>query len=118
MLQAVLSTAQWTREKIMAIRALQEHTADHVRQRLSGIYSRELVELIFTQPYCRIANLVEAGIAERQTVSVYLKELCDIGVLREQRAGRDKLFLHPKLLTLLGGDSNEFLSYSGKDKSI
>lgn len=111
MLQAVVSTAQWTRQKIMAIRALQEHTADYVRQCLPGIYSRELVELIFTQPYCRIANLVEAGIAKRQTASVYLKELRDIGVLREQKAGRDKLFLHPKLLMLLGSDSNELLPY-------
>lgn len=80
MLAAVRNTAHWTRDKIMAIRQLQEHTIDHVRAELPAIYSRELVELTFTQPYCRIANLVDAGIAKRQTASVYLKELHAIGV--------------------------------------
>lgn len=112
MLEAVRSTAHWTRDKILAIRQLQEHTADYVRDRSPGIYSRELVELIFSQPYCRIANVVEAGIAKRQTASVYLKELQDNGVLREQKAGRDKLFLHLKLLQLLSGDSNDFKLYT------
>lgn len=112
MLEAVRSTANWTREKIMAIRQLQEHTIDYVRDNLPAIYSRELVELTFTQPYCRIANLVEAGIAKRQTASVYLKELHNLGVLQEQQVGRDKFFVHPKLLQLLTQDANTFDLYA------
>lgn len=112
MLEAVRSTAHWTRDKIMTIRQLQEHTIDYVRAELPAIYSRELVELTFTQPYCRIANLVDAGIAKRQTASVYLKELHAIGLLREQQMGRDKLFVHPKLLQLLTQDTNSFSPYS------
>jgi len=38
---------------------------------------------LFKQPYCRIANVVDAGLAKRQTASVYLKSLAEIGVLRE-----------------------------------
>lgn len=49
-----------------------------MRQRLPKIYSHELVQVIFEQPYCRIQNLVENGLAKRQTTSVYLKQLCDI----------------------------------------
>lgn len=112
MLDAVRSTANWTRDKIIAIRQLQEHTIDYVRAELPAIYSRELVELTFTQPYCRIANLVDAGIAKRQTASVYLKELHAIGVVREQQMGRDKLFVHPKLLRLLTQETNTFTPYS------
>lgn len=63
------------------------------------------------QPYCRIANLVEAGIAERQAASRYLKALGSIGVLREQTSGREKLFVHPKLMTLLTRDGNGFDPY-------
>ena len=111
MLEAVRSTAHWTRHKVMAIRQLQEHTADHVRKHLPALYNRELVEIIFNQPYCRIAHLVEAGIAKRQTASLYLKALQGIGVLREQKSGRDKLFLHPKLLQLVGSDENDFAPY-------
>ena len=38
--------------------------------------------------------------------SKYLKELCDIGVLSEISLGRDKLFIHPKLMSLLRGENN------------
>jgi Fic family protein len=112
MLRAVEDTAVWTVAKIGAIRALAAHTADHVRRRLPKIYSRELVDIVFEQPYCRIANLVEAHVAERQAASRYLKALASIGVLREQTFGRERLFVHPKLMTLLTHDVNGFEPYS------
>jgi Fic family protein len=111
MLKGVEETAIWTREKIDAIRALLTHTSKHVQSRLPAIYSRELVELIFSQPYCRIANLVESGLAKRQTASVYLKLLVDIGVLNEIKVGREKLFIHPKLISLLKQETNKFSAY-------
>ncbi len=96
----------------MAIRKLAEHTTEHVRARLPKIYSRELVDVIFEQPYCRIGNLVEKGIAKRQTASSYLKDLVALGVLREVPYGKEKLFIHPKLMLLLTRDSNDFASYA------
>ncbi len=111
MLRAVEDTAVWTTAKIAAIRSLAAHTADHVRRRLPKIYSRELVDIVFEQPYCRIANLVEAGVAERQAASRYLKALASIAVLREQTFGRERLFVHPKLMTLLTRDDNGFEPY-------
>ncbi len=101
MLGAVTDTARWTTAKIQAIRQLMKQTGDRVREREPSLYSRELIELIFAQPYCRIGNLVDAGIAKRQAASEYLKRLCAVGILEEVKAGREKLFLHPKLLKLL-----------------
>jgi Fic family protein len=101
MLSAVEETAHWTIRKIGAIRALIDAIADKIRSEAPKLHSRELVELIFTQPYCRIGNLVEAGIARRQSASVYLRKLCEIGVLEERRAGREKLFVNPAFLRLL-----------------
>jgi Fic family protein len=111
MLRGVEETAGWTTGKIAAIRKLAAATTEHVRQALPKIYSHELVEMIFEQPYCRIANLVEAGIAGRQAASRYLKALVGAGVLREQALGKEKLFVHPKLMTLLTRDSNAFEPY-------
>jgi len=88
------------------------NTTGNVRRRLPKIYSRELVGIVFEQPYCRIANLVEAGLAARQAASRYLKALVSIGVLREQTSGRERLFVHPKLMTLLTHDDNAFLPYT------
>ena len=77
--------------KIEAIRKLQAHTTEHVRRAAPKIYSHELVELIFELPYCRIQNLTQRDIAQRQTASVYLKELVRLGVLEEKAVGREKL---------------------------
>ncbi len=110
-LRGVEDTAQWTRVKIDAIQALAAHTMEYVRDRQPKICSRELVDVIFEQPYCRISNLAEAGIAKRQAGSRYLKHLVEIGVLREQKVGRERLFIHPKLMELLTLDSNEFEPY-------
>jgi len=111
MLEAVEDTARWTVEKIRAISRLLDHTCGYVRFRLPKVYSRELVEMTFIQPYCRISNIVEAEIAKRETASTYLKALADIGVLRELKVGREKLFFHPKFLTLLTTDENDFPGY-------
>ncbi len=111
LIQGVEETAIWTRKKIEAIRKLSSHTAEHVKQRLPKIYSHELVEMIFERPYCRIQNLTDAGIAGRQAASRYLKQLIGIGILEEVPMGREKLFVHPKLLNLLRRDSNAFTEY-------
>jgi len=111
MLQAVEETSRWTTAKIAAIRALAEHTATHVRERLPKVYSRELVDVIFEQPYCRIGNLVDKQIAQRQAASRYLKNLVGIGVLREAQVGKEKLFIHPKLMELLVREGNTFAHY-------
>ncbi|HMN92790.1 MAG TPA: Fic family protein, partial [Hydrogenophaga sp.] len=112
MLQAVADTSKWTTGKIAAIRALAEHTTEHVRTRLPKIYTRELVDVIFEQPYCRIGNLVDKGIAQRQAASRYLHDLAALGVLREMTFGKEKLFIHPKLMQLLSRDSNAFQFYA------
>lgn len=110
-LKGIEDTASWTVKKIEAIRSLLEETKDYMQDKLPQIYQRELVDLLFEQPYTRIQNLENAGIAKRQTASKYLKELCDIGILEEVPIGRDKLFIHVKLMELLRGESNRYTSY-------
>ena len=87
-------------------------TIEHVKQAAPKVYSHELVDLIFELPYCRIQNLVEKDIAGRQAASRYLKKLSEIGVLNAVVVGREKLFIHPKLMQLLTRDSNRLVAYS------
>lgn len=112
MLKAVEYTARWTTDKIAATRQLVDITTLHIRDHLPNVYSHELIEIIFQQPYCRISNLVDSGIAKRQTASSYLQQLCEIGVLREIKAGREKLFIHTKLVALMTSDSNHIAPYT------
>lgn len=111
LLAAVEETASWTTAKIAAIRGLAEHTQGVVRNRLPKFYTHELVQLIFEQPYCRIGNVVEANIAGRQAASRYLKALASIGILEERTVGKEKLFIHPKLMRLLTRESHTFSPY-------
>ncbi len=111
MLAAVTDTAQWTTAKIQAIYRLQAEANTFARLRASRIFSRELMDVLFAQPYCRIQNLVEADVAKRQTAAVYLKQLAAIGMLTEVKQGREKLFIHPNFLRLLTSDDHPVLPY-------
>lgn len=99
--EAVRETAVWTSSKIAGIANLMAEIEVLIRTRAPKLPAHDLVQVIFTQPYCRVANLVERGIAKRQTASVYLKTLVELGILQERKEGRDNLFLNPRLLTLL-----------------
>ena len=112
-LKGVEQTCVWTTDKIKAIRELMYHTSQYVQTQLPKTYSWELVEALFKQPYCRIGNLVAAGVAKRQTASVYLKQLAELGVLREVKSGRETLFIHPKYIELLTGEENVWVYYAG-----
>lgn len=114
LLQATSETARWTTQRIRAIKTLMDDTADYARRAAYGAYSRELVELIFVQPYCRIKNVVDAGIAERQTAAVYLKKLAAVGVLEEVKAGREKLFINPRLMRLLTREAPGDISFPAR----
>jgi Fic family protein len=103
MLRAVEETAQWTTGRITAIRDLFDATVERCQREIPRVYSKELIELIFQQPYCKIAFAVEAGIARRKTASEYLQELERVGILFSERRGRQVIYRHPALLEALAG---------------
>jgi len=106
MLEGIRVTAIETREKIIAIRTLLDRTLEIGRTKLPGkVYSKELIELLFHQPYTKTQNVVDAGIAERKTAAVYLRELEKIGVLRSLKSGKEVLFLNVKLFQLLSASA-------------
>ena len=94
-------TALWTTGRIHAIRDLFDRTVERSRRELPKVYSKELIELIFRQPYCKIGFVVETGIAKRKTASEYLQELERIGVLVGETRGREMIYRHPALLEVL-----------------
>ena len=112
MLDAVEDTSKWTCSKIKVIVELMQKTREYVRKELPGIYSSELVDLLFVQPYCRISNLVEADIAQRQAASQYLKKLAKIKVVEEVERGREKIFINPRFMAVLLNENNSYSTFS------
>ncbi len=102
MLEAVEETSRWTCGKVRAIEGLLDRAIERCRSGLPGrVYSKELVELVFANPYSKIASVVEAGIAERQTAGEYLSELVKIGLLVDRKVGRERIFINHELVDLL-----------------
>lgn len=102
MLEAIEQTSIHTRKKIISIRELIEETLTFAKKRLpSRVYSKELIELLFHQPYTKVQFLVNAHIAERKTAAEYLKEIEKIGVLKVKKMGKENIYLNVKLFNLL-----------------
>jgi Fic family protein len=102
MLNAIEQTALHTRYKILAIRELLTKTLEFAKANLpSRVYSKDLIELLFHQPYAKGQFLVDAGIAKRQAAADYLKKLEEIGVLSVQKVGKENLYLNTKLYEIL-----------------
>lgn len=107
MLAAVEETAVFTRKRVAAIRDLLAATIAEARALLpSRVYSKELIELLFNQPYVKAQFLVDGGIAQRQTAAVYLRELERAGILRSEKVGRENLYLNVALFDLLSSNAS------------
>ncbi|MCF8222354.1 MAG: winged helix-turn-helix domain-containing protein [Bacteroidales bacterium] len=65
------------------------------------LYRKELVELLFEQPYSKIEFVVNRLGVERKAASRYLKELEDIGILESQKVGRETLYINKALIEIL-----------------
>jgi Fic family protein len=100
-LKAITQTAIYTLDKVNAIHQLFIATIERVKTERPKIYSYELIELLFHQPYCKISMIVDSGIATRNTASKYLSELEKLGVLSTEKSGNEILYLNVELFKLL-----------------
>lgn len=104
MLASVESTSVQTLRTIELIADLMESTITLARDRLPrSTYSKELIELLFVQPYTKIEHLVDAGIAERRTASKYLKQLEEVGILTSFKSWKETIYINHELMALLRG---------------
>lgn len=100
-LKGIELTAKQTSEQIDAILELMRTVQEVMREKAEKIYSKELLEMIFMHPYCKIKFLEQGGIAKRQTASNYLQTLSDIGILRTEKIGRENYYINDPLLDIL-----------------
>ncbi|MBN2424727.1 MAG: Fic family protein [Calditrichaceae bacterium] len=102
MLDAVEQTANSSIKRINAIRSLLDKFLRDAKKQLPDyMYSKELIELLFDQPYCKAEFLVKSNIAKRQTAASYLKELERIGILKLHKTGKENLYLNVELFEIL-----------------
>ncbi|MCX6170644.1 MAG: Fic family protein [Ignavibacteriales bacterium] len=103
MLDAIESTAIDTSAKIKKIKKILDDTVIEVKEKLPKIYTKELVEILFNDPYCRIATIVESGLAARKAAGIYLRELEKLEILSSKKIGSDVVFINNKIYNLFKG---------------
>jgi Fic family protein len=101
MLRAIESTSKDTITKITNIKNQLDKTLIKVQTDSPKIYRKELVELLFEQPYSKIEFVVDKLNVERKAASRYLRELESIGILESQKVGRETLFINRELIEIL-----------------
>ena len=100
-LDAVEQTAMETLRSIKGIYVAQTEMMERLKTNAPKIYSKELVDVLFEQPYCKISFLVERGIAKEQTASRYLRQLTGLGELDMIKRGRENYYINKPLWNIL-----------------
>lgn len=101
MLKGIESTSVDTIARIAGIKSQLDSTIIKVQEKAPKVYRKELVELLFEQPYSKIEFVVNRLGVERKAASRYLKELEDIGIVESQKVGRETLYINRELIEIL-----------------
>lgn len=101
MLKAIEHTSKDTITRITNIKDQLDATIVKVQVNAPKIYRKELVELLFEQPYSKIEFVVSKLGVERKAASRYLQELAEIGILESQKVGRETLYINKDLIEIL-----------------
>jgi Fic family protein len=100
-LDGIEETSRQTLEKVKSIKSLLEFTLERVKENCPKIYSKELVEIIFENPYSKIDFLVDKLGINRKTASKYLKEFEKNNFLVPLRIGKEMVYINNALMEIL-----------------
>jgi Fic family protein len=103
MLDAIKETSLTTLNTIKEIIKLKELSLQLIKGVSQKLPAYELNELIFSFPYVKIKTLIDKNIAKRQTASIYLQQLSDIGILHTWKYGKEIYYINYKLMDILSG---------------
>lgn len=101
MLNAFKEQAIESTDILLKIKDLHEEVKRKIRKELPKIYSRDLVDAIFNQPFITPTRYGEMLKVTYQTGSSHLKSLERIGVMQSVKVGKYLFFANIGLLDLL-----------------
>ena len=102
MLRAIENTSNITFHKINEIVSVKESILEFVRKDDRKFRNPErLIEFLFTQPYTKVKQLVNAGIYAENTARDYLNKLCDMQVMEKKEIEGHHYYLNLELYRIL-----------------
>jgi Fic family protein len=100
-LRGIELTAKATITQINEVNKLFLKMQEKVKRKSEKNYNKELLELLFEQPYCKAEFVVNRLNVSRITATKYLKELEQIGILKSKQVWRETLYINSELFDLL-----------------
>ncbi|MDP2415405.1 Fic family protein [Daejeonella sp.] len=100
-LKAVEETSKQTTDQIRSINKLFLELQDKIKKNAVKLYNKELLELLFEQPYCKIEFVVDRLKISRVTASKYLNGLEKVGILQSKKIWKETLYINTELFELL-----------------
>lgn len=100
-LKAIEKTAKETTGQIKEINQLFLKVQERIKANAGISYKKELVEILFEHPYCKIDHLTERLGISRITASKYLKELEKAGILQSKKIWKEILYINTEFFELL-----------------
>ena len=104
MLDAIEKTSIDTMNIIKNIWDLMWNTKKSLKENLPKIYSKDLLEIIFSNPYTKIDFLVKDLWITRKTSAKYLNELLEAWYMKLEIRKKEKYFINIELYELLKKD--------------
>jgi len=100
-LNAVEETANQTANQIRSINELFAKLQHKIKEQAVKLYNKEMLELLFEQPYCKIEFVVDRLKISRVTATKYLNGLEKIGILESKKIWKETLYINTELFELL-----------------
>lgn len=100
-LNAIEIQAAETAKTVVKIKEMREEYKLAIKDKLPKIYSADLVDYLFANPFYSQQRLSQHISKERKTAAKYLNLLVEEGLIEASKIKREKIYFCPKLLKLL-----------------
>ncbi|TRX39466.1 Fic family protein [Flavobacterium restrictum] len=100
-LKSVEVTAIETIDLITNINNLMQDYKTEIQTKLPKIYSQDLINNLFRNPYTKIEFLEKELKVTRQTASTYLDKIAELGFLEKTKVGKSNYYINTRLIKVL-----------------
>jgi Fic family protein len=101
MLDAINSQAKESTDTLLGIKKLHEEAKRHIRAELPKIYSRDLIDAIFSQPLMTATRYKEIMNVAYPTAQKHLRQLEKIGFMKSAEVGKYRIYANIELMKFL-----------------
>ena len=100
-LKGIEVTAKETIILITNISNLMQQYKTDIQEKLPKIYSQDLINILFKNPYTKIEFLEKELKVSRQTASIYLDKISELGLVEKTKMGKSNYYLNTGLIKVL-----------------